>query len=355
MPRGVIEGCATLCWEEGNGRDRLGLARPLGLWPGGFLVSGRHAARLRRVFAERVPPRRRDSPRARASARSGRSQPHAGNVARGDPGRFPGKRGRTRRARKNARTRCEVRDEPLRGCARSRSTRLTFGIGVFAPCSRDAFVAALERARTIRLAAYILRSGRLLDALETAAQRGARVRVDLEGEPYARDTAMRARLHALNCASAAALRERGARVDVHDASDAPLHVKAAVLDGALFLDDRNWPQDEADTIVRTTTRADVARVRSALDGKPRSGRSLATRKDAALALEAQTIRSAGADRIECESESFAPSPVSRALLEQARRGARVRLLICERDLAGGNKRGALTALRALAMAGAEIR
>ncbi|HMD02766.1 MAG TPA: hypothetical protein VKG44_07345, partial [Candidatus Baltobacteraceae bacterium] len=226
---------------------------------------------------------------------------------------------------------------------------------MFAPCSRDAFVAALERARTIRLAAYILRSGRLLDALETAAQRGARVRVDLEGEPYARDPAMRARLHALNCASAAALRERGARVDVHDASDAPLHVKAAVLDGALFLDDRNWPQDEADTIVRTTTRADVARVRSALDGKPRSGRSLATRKDAALALEAQTIRSAGADRIECESESFAPSPVSRALLEQARRGARVRLLICERDLAGGNKRGALTALRALAMAGAEIR
>jgi phosphatidylserine/phosphatidylglycerophosphate/cardiolipin synthase-like enzyme len=216
------------------------------------------------------------------------------------------------------------------------------------------FVAALRRAASIELSAYVLEpDAPVARALEGAADRGARVRVRLEGAPYAGrqpsdDLAGR------NRRVAAELRAHGVAVHVTAKGELPVHMKAALVDGVAYLDDRNWPQDGRDTIVATSDADDVAAITSALAGKPSADGHLASEKHGALRLEARAIATASGDRIDVESESFGYSAVSKALYERARLGAHVRLLVAKREFeeGGATERAAL---RRLARAGVDIR
>jgi hypothetical protein len=115
-------------------------------------------------------------------------------------------------------------------------------------------------------------------------------------------------------------------------------MKAAVVDGVAFLDDRNFPGDGRDTIVRTRDAGEVRMVRAALSGqgvaKGASTQRFATEKRAALRLEAGAILGGSGDRVDVESEAFGFSAVSKALRARALGGAHVRLLVAEREFRG---------------------
>lgn len=212
----------------------------------------------------------------------------------------------------------------------------------------------LASASRAELSAYVLESGSpIVRALEAAADRGARVTVRLEGDPYQGSDA-RDDLGSRNRRVAAELAGHGVAVGLVGPRDMPTHMKAALVDGIAYLDDRNWPKDGLDTIVATSDADDVAAVASALRGKAAFDGHLATEKRRALDLEAAAIAQGSGDRVDVESESFGYSKVSEALFARARGGAHVRLLVAEREFAeaGATERAAL---RRLAGAGVEIR
>lgn len=227
---------------------------------------------------------------------------------------------------------------------------------MIALASTGGMLAAMRSAGRIELSAYTLRPGRVLDALEGAARRGARVTVRLEGRPYGDAGGA---LAAANARGVAELRRLGADaklVDANDGDGAPLHMKAAICDRDLFLDDRNWPDDGTDTIVRDTFSSDVRAVRDALDGRaPRWSPVFSTTKAASLRLETQLLRAAARARtVEVASESFgAGSGVYGQLERLAKEGVRCRLLVADRERRE-SAREAL-ALERLARAGVEVR
>lgn len=218
--------------------------------------------------------------------------------------------------------------------------------------SRDAFAQALDGARDVALCAYTLApGGAVARALERAAARGARVCVRLESRPaFGRDAP------AGDTAGVAAdLRAHGVAVSTSAPDDPPAHLKAAVVDGRAFLDDRNWATSGHETIVSDDDPADVAAVRGAIAGQPPVTSGLALEKRAALAREVEAIASAPGDRIDVASESFGPSLVSAALAARARAGTHVRLEVTARalkeDLSGRER----AVLGRLAAAGVEVR
>jgi phosphatidylserine/phosphatidylglycerophosphate/cardiolipin synthase-like enzyme len=204
--------------------------------------------------------------------------------------------------------------------------------------SAGELIGAISHARDVSLTGYVLPRGRILAALEDAARAGARVRVRLEGALY-KDNGARG---AANAATIAALRAAGADAQLVYAADegsgAVLHAKTALVDGALFLDDRNWT-GSGDTIVRDD---------------PSSNDAVFTKR-AALGLEAQMLRGAQrGDEVVAESESFGPgNPAFAALDAAARGGAHVRALVNARE-ARANPRE-LAALRKLEADGASVR
>jgi len=211
---------------------------------------------------------------------------------------------------------------------------------------------AIAQAKTVALSAYVLPAeNAVVRALAVAADRGARVVVTLDGSPYFGKAGNGAPNPNANCA--AVLRAHGATVRLSDAADPAVHLKAAVVDGRAFLDDRNWPASGHETVVETDDPAAVDAITAAIDGHANSQPGLALQKAAALALEAATIRMAGGDRIDVATESFGTSIVSVALCERARAGAAVRLAVNARVLAGdvhGRERAALARLRACGVA-----
>lgn len=212
--------------------------------------------------------------------------------------------------------------------------------------STDELLGAIGRARSVALASYILRPGRLLEALEAAAERGARVEVRLAAEPIEDGD----RLATENRRLARELAAHGARVTFAP-PEHPSHLKAAVVDGQAFLDDRNWPDDGHDLIVADADRDDVAVVRGAISGRARSDPHLWSRKSEALRGEAELI-GAAQRAVDCESESFGYGAVERALEAKAQAGIPVRLLVSERE--ARNAREAAV-LRRLAEAGVAVR
>lgn len=212
---------------------------------------------------------------------------------------------------------------------------------------------AIGRASEVTLSAYALAEGAVLTALVQAAQRGAHVTVRLEGSIYKDDGGV----GASNRASISALLRAGADASlVHEHGEGNmLHLKAALVDGVAFLDDRNWRNDN-DTIVRDDSPRDRAMLRDAARGiEDGPSRTFAVRKEDALALEARLIASARkGDRVLVESEAFRRgNPVYTAVAAAARRGARVRLLVSRR-VERGNHREQL-ALDALRRDGVRIR
>ncbi|HET9095100.1 MAG TPA: phospholipase D-like domain-containing protein [Candidatus Baltobacteraceae bacterium] len=197
---------------------------------------------------------------------------------------------------------------------------------------------AIEHAHTVLLSAYVLRPGQLLDALEGAARRGARVTVRLEGRPYAgSDQNEASRLAAQNLDAVAALGAAGgdaAMVDTSNADGPPLHLKAAVCDGVAYLDDRNWPDDGADTILRDGFPRDVAAIEGALlRTQAPPVKWFWSNKAQALAGETRLLYSARhARQVDVESESFGRDGAYAALKALTAAGVHCRLLVARRDV-----------------------
>ncbi len=217
------------------------------------------------------------------------------------------------------------------------------------PSSTGEVAAAVCGARRVDVLAYTLQRGPLLDALESAALRGAGVRVRLEGAPFGSTAGGFARY---NRGIVRELRRCGADARLARATPAarnepPVHAKALVADGQLFLDDRNWGKN--DFIVADTDPNAVAEVAGAIGGgMPRdsSGASFALSKSGALRREAELLRAARTgDDVVVESESFgAGNAVYAALDELARKGRKPRLLVSAREARGASEHGALAKL-----------
>jgi len=216
--------------------------------------------------------------------------------------------------------------------------------------STSELLTALRGARDVALTAYTLPAGCVLDGLTAAAKSGTHVRVRLEGYIYKDDQGV----GAANAEAIVQLRAAGADARlVHrspHAADAMLHAKMALVDGKLFLDDRNWPDDGADTIVRDDFLDDARIAGDAVRGcedPPTAFFAVAKRES--LASEARLLHEARAgDDVIVESESFgASNRVYREIDEAACAGAHVRLLVSARDLHGNaNEAGALEKLAA---------
>jgi phosphatidylserine/phosphatidylglycerophosphate/cardiolipin synthase-like enzyme len=214
-----------------------------------------------------------------------------------------------------------------------------------------AVVAAIRGGRSIELSAYMLEPhGAVATALGEAAERGASVSVTLERAERLPSEALRR----LAGRTADVLRERGVAVRFGVAGGDSVHLKAAVVDGTAFLDDRNWAAS-GETIVATSEPAQVEAVRASFEGRASECAGLATGKGAALELEAAALREGRGDRVDLASESFGTCAVSRQLRLRAERGDHVRLIVNGR-LARAHRAGRERAtLHRLAAAGVEIR
>jgi phosphatidylserine/phosphatidylglycerophosphate/cardiolipin synthase-like enzyme len=191
-------------------------------------------------------------------------------------------------------------------------------------------LAALGSARTISFSGYMLHPGRLFDALDAAARRGARVEVRVEASPYRAGS-----LGRLNARMVERLARDGADARVGDG----IHTKALTADGVAFYDDCNWLDRGGDTVVRDDASRDPA---------------VATTKGDAVAQEVGLLASArNGDAIDVETESFGNGPVSGALARAARAGVHVRVLVSKRELRRNAHEAATIA--SLERAGVEIR
>jgi len=202
--------------------------------------------------------------------------------------------------------------------------------------SIPAFVAACAHTRSIDVTAYTLRPGLVEDALIAAARGGARVCVRLERDPLD-DSA--GSLHAANAATIAALRAAGADAATTAPGEPVLHLKAALVDGVAWLDDRNWAGDAHETLVRDSDPDDVAAVAAGIRGERGADPHLRTDKGGAVALEARVIAGAGTEPLAVESESFGSGAIYDALLHRAQAGLPTRLLVAGREASGPGASG----------------
>jgi hypothetical protein len=209
------------------------------------------------------------------------------------------------------------------------------------------FINTLASAQRIHLTAYILQRGKVLDALVAAAERGAEVEVRLERDPL---DGPAGELHRVNADALAKLQAAGASAEATKPGEPMLHLKAAVVDGVAWLDDRNWAVGGAARLVRDSDPADVAAVASAVAGGPGSDEHLATTKAGAQDLEAAVIDRAGTGTLAVESESFGNGAIYNALLHRAQAHLPTRLIVAGREAAqktGGLERSHLQHLAAL--------
>lgn len=214
------------------------------------------------------------------------------------------------------------------------------------------FIRTLANARRIALTAYTLREGEVLDALVAAAGRGADVRVRLERDPL--DDAA-GTLHRANAAALAALRTAGANAEATAPGEPVLHLKAALVDGVAWLDDRNWAAGGAERILRDSDADDVAAVSSAVAGGPGSDRHLGTTKSGAQRLEADVIAGAGPAPLAVESESFGNGTIYNALLHRAEAHLATRLIVAGREAGEAGSRTERARLARLAALGVDVR
>jgi hypothetical protein len=203
--------------------------------------------------------------------------------------------------------------------------------------SVGSLAAAVAAARSVDLASYTLHGGQVRDALLAAARSGADVRVRLEREPLDDPAGT---LRSANDASVALLKAAGADAALTP-PDAPLlHLKAAVVDGVAWLDDRNWSGNTGETVVRDSDPVDVADLASALEGGSTFvGGSLKLTKGAAVTAEVGVVCAAGAAPLALETESFGGGEISAALLERARAGLPTRVLVAGREARADGKAG----------------
>jgi len=203
-------------------------------------------------------------------------------------------------------------------------------------------------ARSVILSAYTLSPrGAMTRALLAAAARGARVRVVLDGHAFG------AAQHA-NLATGLELRQAHVRVDY---TQEPLHMKAAAIDDALYLSDRNWTtRSRAEVVLQDAIPQDKLIVLRAVDGTPGSNGHLWTRKGDALQAEARVLQSNASHDAAMETESFGSgTKVYDALAARRARGDRVRLIVAALEERSKGSNAERAALARLAEAGVEVR
>jgi phosphatidylserine/phosphatidylglycerophosphate/cardiolipin synthase-like enzyme len=207
---------------------------------------------------------------------------------------------------------------------------------------------AITHARTITLAAFSMRANStIVRRLEAAAGRGARVSVVLSRGfgIYSRGNAETAR-H---------LMAHGVRVHLVTQARPGTHIKAAILDGQLYLSDRNWSSRVGDEIVvHDVIPGDRTLIERALLGEARSNDHLWTRKADALVAEAQMLHTVRSRRVRLSSESFsAGTPVYEELLRRQAAGTTVLLLIASSEFRHSHSEQ--VAITRLTVAGVEVR
>jgi hypothetical protein len=168
-------------------------------------------------------------------------------------------------------------------------------------------VAAIDRAKCVKLDAYVLGRGAVFHALERAADRGADVSVNLCDSPAGKDDAKK-----WLASIASDLRDHGVRVVANPGvGSGSIHAKVAIVDDRVFYDDRNWRSSGGNDAILSADIDEALPIRS---------------KAQVIAEEAALIRSGAGHEILVATESFGPGPIARALLERAQRGDDVRLI-----------------------------
>ncbi len=134
---------------------------------------------------------------------------------------------------------------------------------------------------------------------------------------------------------------------VDDDGTAPVHAKAALVDGRLYLDDVNFARDEESTIVRDDARPDARALRDAIAGRfdsPR--RDFALRKSDALALEAGVLGAVHhRSDVVVESESVGSGNAVYSALERLGRAGCAPRLLVSREALCAKERALLARLR----------
>jgi len=216
------------------------------------------------------------------------------------------------------------------------------------------FVRAVAAAHRIAFSAYHLTpDGPVRAALIDAARSGADVSMRLQADPYGSDGDRQGRE---NAATVAAVNAAGGHAElVGGPGQTPWHMKAALVDGVAYLDDRNWAADGKETILRDTDADDVAVVGRTLAGTPARDGHLRTTKHDAIALESEVIRGAGATPVAVETESFGLGAIYADLLHRAEAHEPTRLLVSSLELAEPAADRERRALERLAAAGVAVR
>ena len=127
------------------------------------------------------------------------------------------------------------------------------------------------------------------------------------------------------------------------ADEAPVHAKAIVADGQLFLDNRNWgTSDFVVQDVRPARRSGRSR-RFRGQCARRPGSVFAIEKPEALAREAELLRAAepGADVLVSKARPLGTASSTPRSTSSQKHGTAVRLLVSNREAANGRERKAL--------------
>jgi hypothetical protein len=153
--------------------------------------------------------------------------------------------------------------------------------------SLNTVVGAIAHAQNVTVSAYTLSPNSRMGRGLIAAANGqpftgkctSRVSVALDGKAMAS-------ANASNRRAVSVFAQQGVCVHL---TESPLHLKAAIVDGTVFLSDRNWARDRHSIIIAIPSEYRLT-VERAILGEPRSQGPLSTRKGDALASEAALLR-----------------------------------------------------------------
>jgi len=192
--------------------------------------------------------------------------------------------------------------------------------GISLVTSGDVFN-AVDVSDSITVAAYAMSPTSVLARkLAAASDRGATVAVSVDGHAFggaARSNDELARMLSAH------------NVRIHY-TDRPSHIKAAVINGVVYLADRNFVASRNEIVVQDSIPQDRPIVERAMLGFPGSNDHLWTRKADALAAEARVLATRASRNVDFESESFgAGTPVFTQLMHRAKMGDTVRVLLGE--------------------------
>lgn len=206
----------------------------------------------------------------------------------------------------------------------------------------------ISRAETITLTAYSLKpTASVVRALAAASDRGAHVSVALSRGfgMYVRE----------NADTAAELTAHGVRVHVLEGTTQSTHMKAVILDGNLYLSDRNWAARPGQEIVlRDTIPGDRTLVERAVLGETGHNDHLWTGKAEALEAEAGMLSRTQSHKVDLETESFSESsPIYEQLKNLATSGHEVHLIVAESEY--NHRPSERASLNALAASGVSVR